>query len=75
MGNQISARKWRPKKFSGPVGQDQASRGLINRLDHARLHHAFLFTGTRGIGKVTDARVLGRALNGKNRAIKQPRKR
>ncbi len=57
------ARKWRPKNFSEMVGQEHVLRALINALDSDRLHHAFLFTGTRGVGKTTIARILAKSIN------------
>lgn len=63
MSYQVLARKWRPKTFSELVGQEHVSRALINGLDNDRLHHAFLFTGTRGVGKTTIARIFAKALN------------
>jgi DNA polymerase III subunit gamma/tau len=57
------ARKWRPKKFSELIGQEHVRRALVNALDTGRLHHAFLFTGTRGVGKTTIARILAKCLN------------
>src|SRR5215469_15969679 len=57
------ARKWRPKKFSELVGQEHVRRALINALASDRVHHAFLFTGTRGVGKTTIARILAKCLN------------
>ena len=57
------ARKWRPKKFSEMIGQEHVLRALINALDSDRLHHAFLFTGTRGVGKTTIARILAKSIN------------
>ena len=60
---QVLARKWRPKDFSGLTGQDHVVRALINALEKKRLHHAYLFTGTRGVGKTTIARILAKALN------------
>ena len=59
----VLARKWRPKKFSEVVGQQHVLRALINGLDQDRLHHAFLFAGTRGVGKTTLARILAKSLN------------
>lgn len=59
----VLARKWRPKKFSEVVGQQHVLRALINGLDQNRLHHAFLFSGTRGVGKTTLARILAKSLN------------
>ncbi|NQX89518.1 MAG: DNA polymerase III subunit gamma/tau [Halioglobus sp.] len=60
---QVLARKWRPKTFVEMVGQEHVLRALINALDHDRLHHAYLFTGTRGVGKTTLARILAKCLN------------
>jgi DNA polymerase-3 subunit gamma/tau len=59
----VLARKWRPKSFSQLTGQDHIVRALTNALEQQRLHHAYLFTGTRGIGKTTIARILAKALN------------
>ncbi|MFK7956919.1 MAG: DNA polymerase III subunit gamma/tau [Lysobacterales bacterium] len=63
MTYQVLARKWRPKNFADLVGQDHVVRALVNALDQDRVHHAFLFTGTRGVGKTTVARIFARALN------------
>src|SRR5215467_15312805 len=57
------ARKWRPKTFSELVGQEHVRRALVNALRSGRVHHAFLFTGTRGVGKTTIARILAKCLN------------
>jgi DNA polymerase-3 subunit gamma/tau len=57
------ARKWRPKRFTEMVGQEHVLRTLANALDTERVHHAFLFTGTRGVGKTTLARILAKCLN------------
>src|SRR5580704_16232675 len=57
------ARKWRPKKFSELVGQEHVRRALVNALDSGRVHHAFLFAGTRGVGKTTIARIFAKCLN------------
>jgi DNA polymerase-3 subunit gamma/tau len=57
------ARKWRPKKFSELVGQDHVVRALSNALTQGRVHHAWMFTGTRGVGKTTLARIIAKALN------------
>ena len=59
----VLARKWRPKDFSETVGQEHVLQALINALETGRLHHAYLFTGTRGVGKTTIARILAKALN------------
>lgn len=60
---QVLARKWRPRRFSELTGQDHVVRALTNALEQKRLHHAYLFTGTRGIGKTTIARILAKAFN------------
>jgi DNA polymerase-3 subunit gamma/tau len=57
------ARKWRPKRFSELVGQEHVRRALVNSLTSGRVHHAFLFSGTRGVGKTTIARILAKCLN------------
>jgi DNA polymerase-3 subunit gamma/tau len=63
MSYQVLARKWRPRFFSEMVGQEHVLRALINALNDQRLHHAYLFTGTRGVGKTTIARILAKCLN------------
>ncbi|HKJ75939.1 MAG TPA: DNA polymerase III subunit gamma/tau, partial [Gammaproteobacteria bacterium] len=63
MSYQVLARKWRPRTFPEMVGQEHVLRALINALDTGRLHHAYLFTGTRGVGKTTVARILAKSLN------------
>ncbi|MED5310503.1 MAG: AAA family ATPase, partial [Pseudomonadota bacterium] len=63
MSQTVLARKWRPKAFSELVGQEHVSRALSNALDSNRLHHAYLFSGTRGVGKTTIARILAKCLN------------
>jgi len=63
MSYQVLARKWRPKSFRQLVGQEHIIQALVNGLDQNRVHHAFLFTGTRGVGKTTIARILAKCLN------------
>jgi DNA polymerase-3 subunit gamma/tau len=63
MTYQVLARKWRPKSFETLVGQEHVVRALSHALREGRLHHAYLFTGTRGVGKTTLARILAKALN------------
>ena len=63
MSYQVLARKWRPKRFSELVGQEHVVRAISNALDSDRMHHAFLFTGTRGVGKTTIARIFAKSLN------------
>ena len=60
---QVLARKWRPRNFEQLVGQTHVARALVNGLDSDRLHHAFLFTGTRGVGKTTLARIVAKCIN------------
>jgi DNA polymerase-3 subunit gamma/tau len=59
----VLARKWRPRSFEELVGQEHVRRALTNALDSGRIHHAFLFTGTRGVGKTTIARIFAKSLN------------
>ncbi|HEY3486439.1 MAG TPA: DNA polymerase III subunit gamma/tau, partial [Gammaproteobacteria bacterium] len=63
MSYQVLARKWRPKNFAEMAGQEHVLRALIHALDQQRLHQAYLFTGTRGVGKTSIARILAKALN------------
>lgn len=63
MSYQVLARKWRPAKFTEMVGQEHVLKALVNALDDDRLHHAYLFTGTRGVGKTSIARLFAKSLN------------
>ena len=63
MSYQVLARKWRPANFKQMVGQEHVLQALVNALDSNRLHHAYLFTGTRGVGKTTIARIFAKSLN------------
>lgn len=63
MSYQVLARKWRPSRFVEMVGQEHVLKALVNALDEDRLHHAYLFTGTRGVGKTSIARLFAKALN------------
>lgn len=63
MSYQVLARKWRPQTFEDMVGQEHVLQALVHALEHQRLHHAYLFTGTRGVGKTTIGRLLARCLN------------
>ncbi|MBF6058649.1 DNA polymerase III subunit gamma/tau [Thiomicrorhabdus heinhorstiae] len=72
MSYQVLARKWRPKNFSELVGQTHVMQALSNALDQQRLHHAYLFTGTRGVGKTTIARIFSKALNCEHGVSSQP---
>ena len=66
MSYQVLARKWRPKTFESLVGQEHVVRALTHALTDQRLHHAYLFTGTRGVGKTTLARILAKSFNCEN---------
>jgi DNA polymerase-3 subunit gamma/tau len=72
MSYQVLARKWRPRNFAELVGQEHVRQALVNALDNDRLHHAYLFTGTRGVGKTTIARILARSLNCETGVTSQP---
>lgn len=72
MAYQALARKWRPRKFGEIVGQDHVVRALTHALEFDRLHHAYLFTGTRGVGKTTVARILAKAMNCESRTGAEP---
>ncbi|MGV6827110.1 MAG: DNA polymerase III subunit gamma/tau, partial [bacterium] len=72
MSYQALARKWRPQSFSELVGQSHVVRALSNALDKDQLHHAYLFTGTRGVGKTTIARILAKSLNCEEGVTSQP---
>src|SRR6266404_5505746 len=63
MTYQVIARKWRPQTFDEVTGQEPITRTLRNAIEHQRLHHAYLFSGARGVGKTTTARLLARGLN------------
>ncbi|MDX1434525.1 MAG: DNA polymerase III subunit gamma/tau, partial [Gammaproteobacteria bacterium] len=72
MSYQVLARKWRPRNFQQMVGQAHVVRALINALEADRLHHAFLFAGTRGVGKTTVARILAKCLNCEKGVTSEP---
>ena len=72
MSYQVLARKWRPRRFADLVGQGHVVRALVNALEHDRLHHAFLFSGTRGVGKTTIARILAKSINCEAGVSSQP---
>ncbi len=72
MSYQVLARKWRPKSFPEMVGQEHVLRAMVNALEQGRLHHAYLFTGTRGVGKTTIARILAKSLNCDNGVTANP---
>src|ERR1700675_3619165 len=72
MSYQVLARKWRPKRFSELAGQQHVVQALTNAIDRGRLHHAYLLTGTRGVGKTTIARILAKSLNCVNGVTASP---
>ncbi|HSC76363.1 MAG TPA: DNA polymerase III subunit gamma/tau [Pseudomonadales bacterium] len=72
MSYQVLARKWRPQNFRDMAGQTHVLQALVNALDNNRLHHAYLFTGTRGVGKTTIARILAKCLNCETGVSSQP---
>ena len=72
MSYQVLARKWRPTTFSNMVGQEHVVQALVNALDSDRLHHAYLFCGTRGVGKTTVARIFAKSLNCETGVGSQP---
>ncbi|WP_462158608.1 DNA polymerase III subunit gamma/tau [Pseudoalteromonas sp. GB56] len=72
MSYQVLARKWRPQTFHQLVGQDHVKQALVNALNEQRLHHAYLFTGTRGVGKTTIARIFAKSLNCEQGISAQP---
>jgi DNA polymerase-3 subunit gamma/tau len=72
MSYQVLARKWRPKRFSELAGQEHVVQALTNAIERGRLHHAYLLTGTRGVGKTTIARILAKSLNCVNGVTASP---
>lgn len=72
MSYQVLARKWRPQSFLEMVGQEHVLKALVNALDQDRLHHAYLFTGTRGVGKTTVARIFAKCLNCESGVTSKP---
>ena len=66
---QVLARKWRPHTFGDMIGQDHVLRALVNALDNQRIHHAYLFTGMRGVGKTTIARIFAKCLNCETKGV------
>jgi len=72
MSYQVIARKWRPQTFEEVTGQEAITQTLKNAIEHDRLHHAYLFSGARGVGKTTTARLLAKALNCHKTAVPNP---
>ncbi|GGB80048.1 DNA polymerase III subunit gamma/tau [Marinobacterium zhoushanense] len=72
MSYQVLARKWRPRRFQEMVGQEHVLKALVNALDDDRLHHAYLFTGTRGVGKTSIARLFAKSLNCEHGVSSEP---
>lgn len=72
MSYQVLARKWRPQNFKQMVGQEHVLKALIHALESQRLHHAYLFTGTRGVGKTTIGRILAKCLSCQNGITAEP---
>ena len=72
MDFQVSARKWRPQKFSELIGQEHIVRTLRNAIELNKISHAYLFSGTRGVGKTTTARILAKAINCAKGPIPEP---
>ncbi len=72
MSYTVLARKWRPQNFQQLVGQEHVQRAIVNAIDQGRLHHAYLFTGTRGVGKTTIARIFSKCLNCQSGITSQP---
>ena len=73
MSYQVIARKWRPQTFEEVTGQEAITRTLRNAIEHERFHHAYLFSGARGVGKTTTARLLAKALNCHKTSVPNPR--
>src|SRR3990167_8760667 len=72
MAYQVLARKWRPQNFKQMVGQEHVLQALIHALENQRLHHAYLFTGTRGVGKTTIGRILAKCLSCEKGIMSEP---